>query len=133
MILVNLSITAAGALFALQDAGADAARRLKLDEAQYSDALWRMIISLAILLLLILAAAKWAPRWFLRFANKSSSKQIHIVDTVRVDNKTSLILVKVGARHYLLGSSGTHVEFLAEPHLPDISAEDSNTTITTKE
>lgn len=85
------------------------------DLPSYGDALFRMLLVLALIVGGLLILAKFLPRWLnARGLGTGSAKHIEVIDRVQLEPRRSLYLVKLAGRHYFLGSSETGVQLLRE-------------------
>jgi len=77
----------------------------KLSELpSYGQEFVRMLLSLGVVLALLLVVAWFLPRWLARTRPPTSGRHLEVVDTVRLDARRALYLVRVEGELVLIGA-----------------------------
>jgi flagellar biogenesis protein FliO len=98
------------------------------DVPNYGRMLTQMLVALGAIVVVLLVAAKLLPKVLgKRFAASTgaagNAKLIEIVETRRLDPRTSIHLVKVAEQYFLIGSTGDRVQTLAGGELDSEAVE----------
>lgn len=75
------------------------------DLPTYGAALIRMVVALVSILIVLLILAKLLPRWLNRSFGQKSKGDISIVDSIQLEPRRRVYLLRVGGRQVLIGSS----------------------------
>lgn len=93
--------------------------------------MWEILsmIGSLVLIVLVLVLTYYATRWYARRMGQSGTgKYIKVLDKAMLAAGTSVALVKVGERYYLLGAGDKQVNLLAElADFEELSPADSAT------
>lgn len=75
------------------------------DLPSYGEALIRMVVVLASILIALLILAKLLPRWLNRSLGHKSKGDIAVVDSIQLEPRRRVYLLRVSGREVLVGSS----------------------------
>lgn len=100
-------------LVAAQENLPEGARKAVESAPSFGDALTRMVWMLAITTLLLVAVAKYLPRWLGAAQRPASRGLIKVIEARPLEPRKTLYLVQVVDQFYLLGSSEQRIDVLA--------------------
>ena len=123
-ILLGFSLLSTIVLFAMNGSSKTAADPLGSTPYYFVG----VFVKLVGVLLLIVASAIIFRRWFQPGFNGKATRQLHLVETVRLSPKQALHLVSIGDQQLLIGATDQNVSLIAqvEQGLTDPQAEPTN-------
>lgn len=83
------------------------------DLPSYSQAIWRMVVSLLAIIVALLVAAKSLSWWLARRPGRQTGRLIEVVEQQRLEPRKSVYLLRVAGQYLLVGSSEGHLQTLA--------------------
>jgi len=87
------------------------------DVPSYGAALVRMVVVLVSILVALLLLARFLPRWLGRPASLGRGDAIKVIDSLSLEPRKRIYLIKVGEQFFLVGTSETGVHMLADKAL----------------
>ena len=90
----------------------------------FGQQLVRMLLVLAIFVAVLIVVAKLAQRWLKTSGRGTDSEWIEIVDRRVVEARKSILLVRVGGRFHLIGSSEAGLQSLSGEELDQEALEE---------
>ena len=84
------------------------------DLPSYGEALIRMVVILISMLIVLILAAKFLPRWLNKPLTTGKAGAIKVLDSLQLEPRKRLYLVQVGEQVFLVGTSEQGVQLLAD-------------------